>query len=71
MGDADRRILESCHLPRARREEVAAGLGMRSGEYHLRLVRLLDDPDAEREFPAVVHRMRRLQRQRRAARTLR
>lgn len=69
MDDVDRVVLEAAHLPSARRTEVGIQLGLGVAGYHQRLNALLDDETAEREFPVLIHRLRRLRDQRRAARS--
>lgn len=71
MTPTDLRILDTCHLPPARREHVAAELGMMAVQYHQRLNALIDDPAAEEARPVVVHRLRRLREARRASRSRR
>lgn len=69
MTPADRRILESAHLPTARRHELSLELGLGITGATQRLLQLLDDPEAEREYPTIVHRQRRLQEARRGSRS--
>lgn len=71
MTPADRRILESAHLPPARRQELSLELGLGITGATQRLLQLLDDPEAEREYPAIVRRQRRLRDQGRATRSAR
>ncbi|MFW6598165.1 DUF3263 domain-containing protein [Propionibacteriaceae bacterium Y2011] len=71
MTDIDRRIIETCHLPRPQRQRVSDDLQIRTDEYHLRLAKLIDDPEALRKYPGVVGRLRRIRDDRRAARSLR
>lgn len=71
LTPADLRILDSAHLSPARREHVAAELGMMSVQLHQRLNQLIDDPAAEEARPVAVHRLRRLRQARRARRSRR
>ena len=68
MTDADLRILRSLWAPSRHQQVIAAELGITSVELARRGLRLLDDPDAEREQPVLVHRARRLLEQRRSRR---
>lgn len=68
LTDMDRAVLAAADLSPRERERVSVELGLGLTGLDQRLVRLLDDPDAEREAPAVVARLRRVRDQRRAAR---
>ena len=67
----DRAVLESAHLRGTARQEQSLRLGLGLVGLSARLIRLLDSPDAEAEFPAIVHRERRLRDGRREARARR
>lgn len=71
LSASDLRILDTAHLRRTSRELVACELGLLLVAYHQRLNRLIDNPHAEAARPLVVHRLRRLREQNRAARSAR
>lgn len=68
MTDLDRAILAAADLPASQRAMVAADLGLSSPALHQRLLALLRSAEAEREYPVLVHRWRRIMDGRRRAR---
>lgn len=68
MTELDHAILAAADLPANQRTMVAADLGMSSPAMHQRLLALLDSVEAEREYPGLVHRWRRIMEGRRRAR---
>ncbi|MDN5726912.1 MAG: DUF3263 domain-containing protein [Propionibacteriales bacterium] len=60
MTDDDRTIIRAMTLSRRGRTGVAADLGISVPALHQRALHLLTDPDAEREMPAEIHRLRRI-----------
>ena len=60
MTDTDRAILAALDLPPRERDYRARELGLSPTAYAQRALVLLDTPEAEREFPAQVHRWRRI-----------
>lgn len=71
MNAVDRRILETALWPPIRRQELSVELGMGIVGATQRLLQLLDDPEAERAEPVLVHRLRRIRDERRAGRSAR
>lgn len=60
MTDQDRQILAALDLPNPNWRLIAPGIGMSVPAMLQRALRLLEDPDVEREHPALVRRWRRI-----------
>lgn len=60
MTETDRQILAALAQPNPNWRLIAPGIGMSVPAMLQRALRLLEDPDVEREHPALVRRWRRI-----------
>ncbi|MEA2003281.1 MAG: DUF3263 domain-containing protein [Actinomycetota bacterium] len=71
LSPRDIRVLEFesqwWHYPEPKDRAVREYLGVSSTRYYQALRRLVDDDDAAAEFPLVIHRLRRMRRERQEA----